>query len=551
MKKRGDPGYEDVEICRGFEIVPNPIPRRSRSARTTFCRFLRTVRSGGVNSFDGVVPTNASRHRRCLDDADGNLHVTWAPALPVNNGVLGINEPWPSTPARRCSPALRRPSSTSRRRPTSPSARRLPRPPADHGVLSGGLEPGLRRPDGALQRDPPEFKRYSAAARSASRSTTPGATWPSRSTATSTSRCSPTSIRKARSRSAYGVYDDEIGMSERALFVIDGDGIIRWSYVSPIGVNPGAEGSWPRSRRWPTEPRPRHERQLERPRPDRSRRRARPRPGAGDAPGDARRVRRLRVPVLRRGAPDREGARGGCWATAALRLPPLPAHADPPARLRRRPRRQRRPARRAGSGRCTICSTRTRTGSTRDLMRVRRAARPRPGAVRHGLREPRSRRSRPRGLPERRPQRRERDADLLRQRRPSQRRVRPRVAARGARAELWRAAGELRERAKRFRAARCSRRSRATTTTSRTSTRGPPESTCGGGSRIGCWTEGAVRAAARGVGARGCARRAGAEYLAHRAAEPSGPPAIRPLVFRGEHEAGAVVEIRRRARSSR
>jgi alkyl hydroperoxide reductase subunit AhpC len=31
-------------------------------------------------------------------------------------------------------------------------------------------------------------------------------------------------------------------MTERALFVIDKDGIIRWSYVSPIGVNPGAEG---------------------------------------------------------------------------------------------------------------------------------------------------------------------------------------------------------------------------------------------------------------------------------------------------------------------
>jgi alkyl hydroperoxide reductase subunit AhpC len=31
-------------------------------------------------------------------------------------------------------------------------------------------------------------------------------------------------------------------MTERALFVIDKDGIIRWSYVSPIGTNPGAEG---------------------------------------------------------------------------------------------------------------------------------------------------------------------------------------------------------------------------------------------------------------------------------------------------------------------
>jgi peroxiredoxin len=40
----------------------------------------------------------------------------------------------------------------------------------------------------------------------------------------------------------YGVYDDSIGMSERALFVVDGEGVIRWSYVSPIGVNPGADG---------------------------------------------------------------------------------------------------------------------------------------------------------------------------------------------------------------------------------------------------------------------------------------------------------------------
>jgi peroxiredoxin len=40
----------------------------------------------------------------------------------------------------------------------------------------------------------------------------------------------------------YGVYRDHEGTSERALFVIDSDGIIRWSYVSPIGVNPGADG---------------------------------------------------------------------------------------------------------------------------------------------------------------------------------------------------------------------------------------------------------------------------------------------------------------------
>jgi peroxiredoxin len=40
----------------------------------------------------------------------------------------------------------------------------------------------------------------------------------------------------------YGVYDEEIGMSKRALFVLDGDAGITWSYVSPIGVNPGADG---------------------------------------------------------------------------------------------------------------------------------------------------------------------------------------------------------------------------------------------------------------------------------------------------------------------
>jgi peroxiredoxin len=40
----------------------------------------------------------------------------------------------------------------------------------------------------------------------------------------------------------YQVYRDVAGTSERALFVIDADGVIRWSYVSPVGVNPGADG---------------------------------------------------------------------------------------------------------------------------------------------------------------------------------------------------------------------------------------------------------------------------------------------------------------------
>lgn len=40
----------------------------------------------------------------------------------------------------------------------------------------------------------------------------------------------------------YGVYRSADGISERALFVVDGGGVIRWSYVSPIAVNPGADG---------------------------------------------------------------------------------------------------------------------------------------------------------------------------------------------------------------------------------------------------------------------------------------------------------------------
>ena len=40
---------------------------------------------------------------------------------------------------------------------------------------------------------------------------------------------------------AYGAYDDS-GVSQRALFVIDAAGVIRWSYLSPMGVNPGADG---------------------------------------------------------------------------------------------------------------------------------------------------------------------------------------------------------------------------------------------------------------------------------------------------------------------
>jgi peroxiredoxin len=40
----------------------------------------------------------------------------------------------------------------------------------------------------------------------------------------------------------YGAYEYGLGMSKRALFVVDGEGTIRWSYLSPIEVNPGVDG---------------------------------------------------------------------------------------------------------------------------------------------------------------------------------------------------------------------------------------------------------------------------------------------------------------------
>jgi peroxiredoxin len=41
---------------------------------------------------------------------------------------------------------------------------------------------------------------------------------------------------------AYGAYRTAEGVTERALFVIDRNGIIAWSYLSPVAINPGADG---------------------------------------------------------------------------------------------------------------------------------------------------------------------------------------------------------------------------------------------------------------------------------------------------------------------
>jgi peroxiredoxin len=40
----------------------------------------------------------------------------------------------------------------------------------------------------------------------------------------------------------YGAYNEKAGQSTRAIFVIDEEGVIQWSYLSPDGINPGADG---------------------------------------------------------------------------------------------------------------------------------------------------------------------------------------------------------------------------------------------------------------------------------------------------------------------
>jgi peroxiredoxin len=47
---------------------------------------------------------------------------------------------------------------------------------------------------------------------------------------------------KGEAARKYGAYRAEDGVCERALFVLDREGTITWSYCSPIAVNPGADG---------------------------------------------------------------------------------------------------------------------------------------------------------------------------------------------------------------------------------------------------------------------------------------------------------------------
>ena len=47
---------------------------------------------------------------------------------------------------------------------------------------------------------------------------------------------------KGKVSKLYNAYNEDDGLSERVLYVIDKNGYISWSYFSPMGVNPGADG---------------------------------------------------------------------------------------------------------------------------------------------------------------------------------------------------------------------------------------------------------------------------------------------------------------------
>jgi peroxiredoxin len=47
---------------------------------------------------------------------------------------------------------------------------------------------------------------------------------------------------KGRVSREYGVYDEAGGTSERALFVLDPEGVVFWNHLSPRTVSPGADG---------------------------------------------------------------------------------------------------------------------------------------------------------------------------------------------------------------------------------------------------------------------------------------------------------------------
>ena len=86
-----------------------------------------------------------------------------------------------------------------------------------------------------------EFDEYTRSC-SAFRLTASGATGHSPKHVTSISPCSLTSNPKATYRVATAHIARRTASPSARSFVIDAEGVVRWSYLSPVGVNPGADG---------------------------------------------------------------------------------------------------------------------------------------------------------------------------------------------------------------------------------------------------------------------------------------------------------------------
>ena len=122
------------------------------------------------------------------------------------------------------------------------SSQRSSRAACHPRVLSGRLEPGVRRSGGALQRDSSRVRRLRRRLCSASPSMASGATPRSRAIAICISLCSPTSSPRAQSRGRMGSTGRRRAWpSARCSWstrTVSSGG----ATVSPIGVNPGADG---------------------------------------------------------------------------------------------------------------------------------------------------------------------------------------------------------------------------------------------------------------------------------------------------------------------
>ena len=184
------------------------------------------------------------------------------------------------------------------------------------------------------------------------------------------------------------------GTSERALFVIDGDGIIRWSYVSPVGVNPGADGILTRSRhsqRGRRHDERRRRRQLTLPVSDRDHIAGTPRTRRSRWSSTATTSART---AARRTRSSRTSSSG--WATGCASSSATSRLRDPPARAARRrsgrsrgsagqvlgdARRALRAPARARRSR-TWCSTRSSSAWTSSGSKASLAPTPTPPRVR-------------------------------------------------------------------------------------------------------------------------------------------------------------------------